>query len=204
LDNGILTNIYDHTINDNFIQYLGHQQVLNKKLYVYTITYPTENIEQRHKEYMKQILEPTEQITLLTDKMLLNLDLIKKQFTIIHIRYGDTFLVDKKGGIKNSHFNIIQNTLYNLDQSRKYLLISDNIIMKHQINLRYPFIKMHFNQITHTNGDDNNRLQNTIIDFCLFSHAEKVIAFSVYKHGTGFSRWAAETYSVPYSCTLLP
>jgi hypothetical protein len=204
LDNGILTNIYDHTINDKFIQYLGRQCVLNKKLYVYTITYPTENIEQRHKEYMKHILAPTEQITLLTDKMLLNLEITKNQFTIIHIRYGDTFLVDKKGGIKNSHFNIIQNTLDNLDQSRKYLLISDNIIMKHQINLRYPFIKMHFNQITHTNGDDNNRLQNTMIDFCLFSHAEKVIAFSVYKHGTGFSRWAAETHSVPYSCTLLP
>ena len=155
---------------------------------------------------MKQIIAPTEQIALLTDKMLLNLEIIKKQFIIIHIRYGDTFLVDKKGGIKKSHFNIIQNTLDNLDQSRKYLLISDNIIMKHQIKSRYPFIKMHFNQITHVSEVESgiDRQQSTMIDFCLFSHAEKVIAFSVYKHGTGFSKWTAETYSVPYSCTLLP
>jgi hypothetical protein len=42
-----------------------------------------------------------------------------------------------------------------------------------------------------------------MIDFNMFSHATSVIAFSVYKHGTGFSKWAAETYSVPYICRFL-
>ena len=69
--------------NNKFIQYLGNQHVLNKKLYVYSITYPTDNIEQRHKEYMKQILAPIKSISLLVDDMLLNLELVKHNFIIM-------------------------------------------------------------------------------------------------------------------------
>ena len=203
LNNDIITNVYDHAINNKFIEYLGKQQILDKKLYVYTIAYPTKNIEQRHKDYMKQLLVPIKSISLLVDDMLVELELEKHKFIIIHIRYGDNFLINKNPEIKKAHFKRIQDTLNNLDQSKKYLVISDNIIMKRQIQLRYPFIKMHFNEITHTIISNNNKMQNTIIDFCLFTQAEKVIAFSVYAHGTGFSKWSSETYSVPYSCTLL-
>jgi uncharacterized protein (DUF1499 family) len=206
LDNHIITNIYDHSINNNFIQYLGDQQVFNKKLYVYIISYPSEQINQKHKEYMKHILKPCLKVALLVDDLLLKLELVKKQFTIIHIRYGDDFLIKKHEEIKKSHLEMIQNILDKLDLSQKYLLISDNIIIKNIILFKYPFIKTHFNEITHTAQGlhiETNKLQNTIIDFYLFSHAIKIIAFSIYKHGTGFSKWSAETYNVPYCCRFL-
>ena len=101
---------------------------------------------------------------------------------------------------------MIQNILDKLDLSQKYLLISDNTIIKNIIQSNYLFIKTHFNEISHTGEGiqlETNKLQNTMIDFCLFSHAINVIAFSVYKHGTGFSKWSAETYNVPYCCRFL-
>lgn len=206
LDNHIITNIYDHSINDNFIQFLSDQQVFNQKLYVYTISYPSAKIDQKHKEYMKQILKPSLKVASAVDNLLLNLEMVKKQFTIIHIRYGDDFLINNKKEIKKSHLEIIQNILDKLDRSQKYLLISDNTIIKNIIQSKYPFIKTHFNEITHTGEGlhiETNKLQNTMIDFNLFSHAINVIAFSVYKHGTGFSKWSAETYNVPYCCRFL-
>ena len=101
---------------------------------------------------------------------------------------------------------MIQNTMNKFDPTQKYLLISDNAIIKNLLHLKYPFIKIHLNQISHTGEGlhlETNKLQNTMIDFNLFSYATNVIAFSIYNHGTGFSRWATETYNVPYCCRFL-
>lgn len=206
LNENIITNIYDPAINDEFIKYLSKQHVFEKKLYVYTIAYPSSEIDPKYKEYMQKILKPSMRLKSLVDNMLLNLGLVSKQFTIIHIRYGDDFLIKNKEKIKKSHLEIIQNRLDKLNLSQKYLLISDNTILKYILSLKYPFLKIHLNEITHTGEGlhiETNKLQNTMIDFNMFSHAASVIAFSVYKHGTGFSKWAAETYSVPYICRFL-
>ena len=65
---------------------------------------------------------------------------------------------------------------------------------------------MNFNEICHTGEGDNleyNKLQNVLLDFYLISLASQVVSYSVYEHGTGFSKWCAETYSIPYICKLL-
>ena len=206
-NNNIITNTYDYSTNNKFIYYLRKQHAINKKIYTYIISYPSEKIDEKHKEYMKQILQPCKQLELIVDNTLLELELVKKQFIIIHIRYGDDFLIKKKKQIKKNHLEIIQNILDKLDLNQKYLLISDNIIIKNILSLKYPFIKTHFNKISHTGEGlkhETIRLQNTMIDFNMFSHASRVIAFSIYNHGTGFSKWTAETYSVPYICRYLP
>ena len=202
----IITNISNPSINDDFIKYLSKQSVFNKKLYIYTIAYPALTIPQKHKEYMQRILAPSARIKSLVDKMLSDLELVSKNFTIIHIRYGDDFLIQHKEKFKKSHLEIIHGTLDNLNVNTKYLLISDNTSLKNYLSLNYPFLKIHLNEITHTGEGiqlETNKLQNTMIDFNLFSRASNVIAFSVYPHGTGFSKWVTETYSVPYSCKYL-
>jgi hypothetical protein len=201
-----ITNISNHSINDDLIKFLSKQNVFNKKLYIYTIAYPTLTIPQKHREYMQRILAPSARIKSLVDKMLSELELVSKNFTIIHIRYGDDFLIQHKEKFKKSHLKAIENTLNNLNTSQKYLLISDNTNIKNILQLNHPFLKIHLNEITHTGEGLNietHKLQNTMIDFYLFSHATNIIAFSVYPHGTGFSKWSAETYSVPYSCRFL-
>ena len=205
-DNNIIGNIYDPSINDSFVKYLSKHHTFQRKLYVYTITYPANNISKKHKEYMKQILIPSKSIALLVDNMITDIGLVKNKFTIIHIRYGDDFLIKHNEHIKKSHLEQLQKTFDNLDSRQTFLLISDNTIIKNMLLFKYPFIKTHFNDITHTGEGlhlDTHKLQNTMIDFYLFSHATNVIAFSTYKHGTGFSKWSTETYSVPYICKYL-
>lgn len=205
-EDDIISNIYDPSINHSFIWYLSKQRIFQKKIYVYTICFPSDKISEKHKEYMKRILTPSKSIALLVDNTLAELGLIKKHFTIIHIRYGDDFLVKNIEDINKSHLEMLESTFDSLDLTQTYLLISDNTAIKNILSLKYPFIKTHFNDISHTGEGlhlETEKLQNTMIDFNLFSHAANVIAFSTYRHGTGFSKWSAETYSVPYSCRFL-
>ena len=206
-ENKVITNICDSSIHDSFLRYLSKQHAVDQKIYVYTISYPSTKISEKHKTYMRQILKPSKSMALLVDNTLTDLGLVKKQFTIIHIRYGDDFLIKHNNEfIKKSHLEQLQKTFDNLNSSQTYLLISDNTIIKNTLLLKFPFIKTHFNDITHTGEGlylETHKLQNTMIDFYLFSHATNVIAFSTYKHGTGFSQWATETYSVPYICRFL-
>ena len=205
-ENNIITNICDSSINDSFLRYLSKQHAVDQKIYVYTISYPSTKISEKNKTYMRQMLTPSKSLALLVDNTLTDLGLVKKQFTIIHIRYGDDFLIKNIKDIKKSHLERLQHTLDRLDSSQTYLLISDNTIIKNILSLKYPFVTTHFNDITHTGEGihlETHKLQNTMIDFYLFSHATNVIAFSTYKHGTGFSKWATATYSVPYICKYL-
>jgi hypothetical protein len=52
----------------------------------------------------------------------------------------------------------------------------------------------------HTLENDINSLKNTLIDFYLMSQSKQIISFSVYQHGSGFSKWCAVTYEIPYVC----
>jgi hypothetical protein len=206
LDDGILTYIYDYTINNDFTYFLKNQTVHNKCIYTYIISYPTIIIAEEHKTYMRHLLTPTKYLTLLVDKQLTNLELIEKEFTIIHVRYGDNYLIKNESDINLSHLKTINQTIDYLDPTNKILLVSDNIIIKNILTKLYPHIVTHFNEITHTGEGvelDTNKLKNTMIDFYLFSRAKNVYAFSIYKHGTGFSKWATETYSIPYICRYL-
>jgi hypothetical protein len=155
---------------------------------------------------MRQLLKPTKYLSLFINEQLTKLGLIEKEFTIIHVRYGDDYLIKNEADINVNHLNTIKQTIDYLGSTNKILLISDNMIIKNILTNKFLHIKTHFNKITHTGEGiqiDTNKLKNTMIDFYLFSRAKNIYAFSVYKHGTGFSKWAAETYSVPYICRFL-
>ena len=206
LDDNIITNVYDNSINNDFIHFLSKQRVFNKKKYVYATPYPSDIIDQKHKDHMKQILKPTNNLLVLVDDILTKFDLVKNNFIIIHIRYGDDYLIKSEEMISLFHLEIIYNALDKLDQTNNYFLLSDNNIIKQSILFKYPFIKTHFNKISHTGQGihlETNKLQNTMVDFYLISYASQIIAFSIYNHGTGFSKWCAETYNIPYVCMLL-
>jgi len=206
LDDNILINIHDHTINNDFIYFLKDQAVHNKKIFTYLISYPTIIIAEEHKTYMRHLLKPTKYLSLLVDEQLTKLGLFEKEFSIIHVRYGDNYLIKNEADINVNHLNTIGKTIDNLGSTNKILLVSDNMIIKNVLTTKFPHIKTHYNKITHTGEGvkiDTNKLKNTMVDFYLFSRAKNVFAFSVYKHGTGFSKWATETYSVPYICRFL-
>jgi hypothetical protein len=210
LNNNVISNEYDYRTENDFIYFLHKQRMYNRKIQTYVISYPNILIEDKHKRYMQHILKPTQQLSLLVDEQLTKLGLFGKEYIIIHVRYGDKYLINNDSEMYLPHLNAMQLTIDSLElgqnQNQNILLVSDNIIIKKLLTATYPHIKTHFNEITHTGEGiqiDTNKLQNTMIDLYLFSRAKRVIAFSVYKHGTGFSKWITETYSVPYVCHFL-
>ena len=78
LDDNILINMYDCTINNDFIYFLKDKAVHNKKIYTYLITYPTIIIAEEHKIYMRHILKPTKYLSLLVDEQLTKLESISE------------------------------------------------------------------------------------------------------------------------------
>jgi hypothetical protein len=138
---------------------------------------------------------------------LIKLELIKYSYEIIHIRFGDEYIVNKALSINKQRFNNICNYLDHIfiNKSKRYLLITDNNILKKILVSKYNFLFTIFNKISHTkdNDVDMNDLENTMLEFYLMSYSTNITSFSIYKHGSGFSKWCAETYDIPYICKFI-
>jgi hypothetical protein len=91
----------------------------------------------------------------------------------------------------------------------KYLLISDNTQIKPRLINQHNQkrnIQTLMNEITHLGEGvklDNEKVKNTLLDLYLISNANQILSYSVYEHGTGFSKWIAETYNIPYTCKYI-
>lgn len=200
---------YDYIdVDDNFSKCLLNLPYYNKDKYLYTINHPDPKlISKKHIDFVKSILKPTEYINYLVEKMLFKLKLVKHHFITIHIRTNDDCFSNKQSLDleKNRMFllSFIKNTYvqYKLDI---FILSSDNniklTIMKH-----FPYIKFIIHNITHTCLNNNNEegLINTLKDFYTMSYSKYIFSFSVYDHGSGFSKWCAMTYNIPYVCYSL-
>lgn len=81
----IITNFFEH--------FLKNQKIINDTITLYTNSFPILPIKMEDKKYMRSILEPTDEIIETSKKILERINLMNKPFTIIHIRYGDDYLV---------------------------------------------------------------------------------------------------------------
>ena len=133
--------------------------------------------------------------------------------------------LDKKEKEKEREEKIYQNILAKLEEDLleldqhqaqkqnqdqyKYLLISDNNQIKPRLikeQEQERNIQTLMNEITHLGEGvelDNEKVKNTLLDLYLISNANQILSYSVYEHGTGFSKWLAETYNIPYTCKYI-
>jgi hypothetical protein len=105
----------------------------------------------------------------------------------------------------NTNTNTTTNTNTN---TKQWLLLTDSSNIKSYIRSQFPQIKMLTNPIIHTGenpiGDRSiDSLKNTMLEFYLMSLADHITSHTVYDHGSGFSRWCAITYGIPYVCYKL-
>jgi hypothetical protein len=190
------------THDNEFIKYLNDCELYNNNVYINTINFPGHNINSKHLEYMKCILEPTEFLKNEVDNLLNYFNLEKHNYTTYHIRLGDEFLENQSKSIQLGLINKIINKL-RIDANKNYLLLSDSISIKRILKTKYPNILVLQNKSVHTLNNDANGLKNTLLDFYLMSYSSNIISFSIYDHGSGFSKWCAITYNIPYICYSL-
>jgi len=209
LDGNILDNKTNPFIYNDFIYYLGNNPIINNNLYIYNICFPSFYIKYDEKEILKNLIKPNNYIKSLLLDNLNYLNFKEKDYEIIHIRLGDKYLLENNNildinNIKN--LKILLNDLNKLDKTKNYLLISDNNVIKLLFKEKYNFIKFQIKELTHsgTFKEYNEMLFiNTLIDFYLISLSNRINAYSVYEHGTGFSKWCAEIYDIPYVCKFI-
>jgi hypothetical protein len=160
---------------------------------------------------MREILEPGDFIQEKVTKILSSLALVKKDYIVVHIRSGDSHLIQKEGinlhKFRLTYLEIKKLSLFKLFPE-KVLLLSDSLELKRHLVKYLPF-KCLFHEITHMGEgisleSQDEKLINTLVDFSLFTNAARVFSFSFYEHGSGFSEWACKTYDVPYQCKYIP
>jgi hypothetical protein len=202
--NNIITYQYKD-IDKIIINYINFLPIYNGNIYIYLINHPDESIiKNHHREKVAEILKPNDylynKIMFSMDKLKLN----KSNFKVIHIRYED------HEDCKNTNvrimyiLNIIKSIILKTDDD--IFLISNKKFIKARLIQEIPKIKTIFNNTSHiacreTNNEEN--LINTLQDFYIMSNSNYIYSFSAYIHGSGFSKWCAVTYNIPYICYLL-
>jgi len=193
-----------------FLSYLYDTNVHDDSLFVYTISFPFIKILPKEKDFFKEKLEPNDEMKLYIESTLNKLLLVKKTYIVIHIRSGDNYLNNTEKSFSDNYLNTLYKEINDILKKNpsfiNVLIIADNNYIKKNIGKHYTFFKFLQNNITHFGEgikQEREKIKNTLLDFYLMSYAMSIYSFSVYEHGTGFSRWCAETYDVPYSCTIM-
>jgi hypothetical protein len=202
--NNIITYKYKD-IDKIIINYINSLDIYNGNVYIYLINHPDEFlIKNHHKEKLAQILQPNDY---LNDKIIsaMNcLNLNKNNFKVIHIRFEDDD--NYKNIIKRMSYilYIIKSNILKNDDD--IFLISNKNLIKSRLIQIFPKIKTIFHDTTHIaykekNSDEN--IVNTLKEFHIMSNSNYIYSFSPYQHGSGFSKWCAVTYNIPYICFFL-
>lgn len=203
-DNNIIKYNYKN-IDENLINYLNSLQLYHGNVYLYLINHPNEEyITQINKEKIAEILKPTDYINNKITYAMSCLKLNKGNFKVIHIRTEDEVLNDDI--LLNNRIFYIINTLKSIITTNDDIfLITNNNKFKNTLIQKYPKIKTIFNEIAHTayKETSDEKIINTLKDFYIMSNSNYIYSFSVYIHGSGFSKWCAVTYNIPYVCYYL-
>jgi hypothetical protein len=156
------------------------------------------------------MLEPTEEMKITINQTLEQLAISIKEYIVIHIRTGDSYLKDEKNTFTNGYIHTLINNIKNDINGAKpcasplennYLLIADSNDVKKIVQKFFPNFKTLIKPITHFGEGvvlEEEKVKNTLVDFYLLSHSKSIFSYSSYKHGSGFSFWCAKTFNIPY------
>jgi hypothetical protein len=215
------SSIYTYT-NEN-------KSKLSNTKYIHTITFPIYNITYLQKERMKQEVEPCEEVKIEVQTIMNKLELVEERYVVLHIRCGDTYLLNKSKyfskrflskvieevkswlvfleNTRGTVINMNMNTTEEDTLKMSVFCIADNNYIKQILINEFPFIKILMFDIKHTGEGqhlEEENVKNTVIEFSIMSKSKSIFTISAYDHGSGFSKWCAETYSIPYMCKYIP
>jgi hypothetical protein len=190
---------------NSFINIVLNAPVYNNTVYLYIIAFPIFNITNSSKSIIQNSLLYNSNMNIYITDVLNRLNLNKKQYNVLHIRSGDIFILDKNN-IKLENYSqyleslimLIKNKITNV---HKWIIICDCNIIKNYITLKVPELIRYNTNITHLGEGNVNyeNAKNSMLDFYICSYSNYIYSITCYQHGSGFSKWCASTYNIPYS-----
>lgn len=200
--------------DNKFIDYLCNLNVYNNTLFINVMIFPYNNtICENHKEIIRRLIEPTDEMVEYTDTTISTIGLTKKKYMVFHVRCGDEYLIRSVKNSANFETNYLKTIVKDIEKiikknsAKDILLISDSCVFKTRVQKLFPNIKIVNKKISHMGeGEilDIVNVKNTMLDFYLLSNANLIYAYTGHKHGTGFSYWCAKTYDIPYKSKFVP
>ena len=207
LDNNIISSEKIKSCESDFMKYINNQEVIDNQISAYITSFPVYNITNDEREFVKNNFIPTNEMSKYVNSTINEIGLKLKEYNIIHIRLGDQYLINNKTFVNNQLLiNIFKMCNKYINKDKKYLLLGDNNLIKKTVCNEYKNVFTITNPITHLGENVNYcdiQVKNTMLDFYLMSNSNEIYSMSVYDHGSGFSKWCAEIYNLPYLCTLI-
>lgn len=188
-------------IYNRFKGLIGNQK--DEVYYTSSNIYPfLDMIKPSYINFIKSRITPNALMQKEIKETMTNLNLNNSKFSVIHIRMGDKFLFNTDNVLEKS---ILRTLFYNLnlllnDKSRKYLILSDCTHLKMWFK-PYDNCVFQINQIAHLGEQPvliEEAVKNTMMDFYLMSRATYIYTYSTYPNFSGFSKWCAIIYNIPY------
>jgi hypothetical protein len=195
----------------NYIDYLCKMPIVNNSVFSYNIFFPYDFASSKECDKIADLFEPSNEIVDNVDSILSKLELVKKQFIILHIRSGDAYLKNITNKFDILYFKKLKNEISEIifkykDKDKKILLIADNNEIKVLLKEIFPDILYYIHNITHIGEGielKNEEVKNTMTDFYLMSNSSAIFSITTYKHGSGFSYWCSKLYKIPYRCKYI-
>ncbi len=191
----------------DFVDYVVKSPQYSGNIFMFCNSFPINEISEKNKECMRKFLEPTNEMKLIINQTLNELSISSKQYIVIHIRTGDSYLKEENNKFTNGYIHTLINNIKNdVNLENNYLLIADSNDVKKIIQKYFPNFKTLIKPITHFGEGvvlEEEKVKNTLVDFYLLSHSKSILSYSTYKHGSGFSYWCAKTFNIPYVCKYI-
>lgn len=167
------------------------------------------NFKDEGREYIKSQLLPNKMMVKYINDTFKMLNLQKNTYAVLHIRTGDKY-ISKNEIIDREFINKINGLIDSIIvPGKKYLLLSDNNVLKEHLKNRPNFYVL-LNKIEHLGGEisikgqendiikDNDAVKNTMLEFYLMSFSNSILSMSTYDHISGFSKYCAEIFNIPF------
>jgi hypothetical protein len=135
--------------------------------------------------------------------MMDEMKLVSRQFKVVHVRLLDTVFENDELDFSIENMHVLTNTISNLliNHQQHVLLISNSNAMKKLLVSIFPTLKTFIGINGHVCNEkqmSDDVLIHILSDFYIMSHSSLIYSFSMYEHGSGFSKWCALTYDIPY------
>jgi hypothetical protein len=198
------TNIYADVINSVNV-YLSNCMIdENGILYVCMKPYPIFKITSDDRLFIKKCLKYNKilESELNNKKELYNL--ITNNYNVIHIRSGDKYLIENNTistDLIDKLSNIINDYISN-NTNKQIVIIGDSNNILNILVEKFPQLINFNNDISHMGEGVNctyDNIKNNMIEFYIISESSSIYSISSYHHGSGFSKWCAEIYNIPYT-----
>lgn len=204
-NNNKIYSLPDVNIYNQFIHFLNQLPVIEGNVYINNISFPLYEIVNIQREKVRAMFAPHLEIQ---NKATLYLEKIQFQphkYKTFHLRLGDKYLNENDSKLP---VKIIQKIIQRIKNIYKpgisYMIISDNNYIKPFIRDQFPQIQYINYPIVHTSSKHcSEGIENTVLDYIFLSWSNEIYSYSVYPHGSGFSKWCAVTYNIPYTCEYI-